>query len=291
LLAALFWVLLFTWDLLCGGYVQKVAADLTAAEYAANLVNYTLLQYGTEIPLYALAFTGLAGLYYVVRCVCWGEPIKVLADFGKGIKDSGSGFALLGLLFGVINALARYMWNFTLLTLGQGSDFVWGLALAAIVVFAIVCCVALMYALCMISLYKLTAWQLVKNSFVLAFKKFFSSLGVCLCSLLPILLFACMPWLFVQITGYCVLIVFSLGFMATVQTVFCHGVFDRFINAQSYPDYVGMGLADGKIPEEESGILAPQQEEEFGQEEFGQEDIKQEELQQKDVQNEDSGKA
>jgi uncharacterized membrane protein YesL len=258
LLAGLFWLLLLTWDMLCGGYVQKVATDLTVAEYGAKLLSYTLLQYGTEIPLYALAFTGLAGLYYLVRCVCWGEPIKVFSDFGKGMKDSGCSFALLGLVFGFINAFVHYMWNFALLTLGQGSDFVWGLALAVVIIICLVGCVALMYALCMLSLYKLTAWQLLKNSFIFTFKKFFSSLGVCLCSLLPVLVFAFMPWAFVQITGYCVLIVFSLGFMVTVQTLFCHGVFDTFINAKSYPDYVGMGLASGKIPAEESGILSPQ---------------------------------
>ncbi len=100
----------------------------------------------------------------------------------------------------------------------------------------------MMYAFNASSLYNITFGRLIISSMKLTFKRLFRNLGVCLLSLLPMLIFMFMPWAFVQIIGYCVMIVFSLGFAGVMQTVYCHGVFDEFINKYSYPDFVRMGM-------------------------------------------------
>lgn len=250
LLSAPFFLPFMIFEVIVGSYVADFVKDMTAQQHFSHLINLTLLQYASEIPLLVFGFAGLSGLFYVLRRVCWGQSVKIAADFGKGLKQSWLQFALLGLVTGIINLAAHYIINFAILTLSGGNAVLWSLAIALTAVFVIIWCIVLMFALCQSSLYKLSFFRLVLNSFIFTFKRLFRSLLFCFCSLAPVLIFAFMPWAFMKIIGCCVAVVFSLGFAATVQTVYCHGVFDVFINAKDYPDFVGMGLAGAKNPEE-----------------------------------------
>lgn len=250
LLSALFFLPFMVFDVIVGSYAADFVKGMTAEQHFSHLINLTLLQYASEIPLIIFGFAGLAGLFYVLRRICWGQSVKIIADFGKGLKQSWLQFALLGLVTGIINLLAHYIINFAILTISGGNVILWSLAIALTAVFVIIWCVALMFAFCQSSLYKLSFFRLILNSYIFTFKRLFRSLLFCFCSLAPILIFAFMPWAFMKIIGCCVAIVFSFGFAATVQTVYCHGVFDVFINSKDYPDFVGMGLAGAKIFEE-----------------------------------------
>lgn len=250
LLSALFFIPYMVWDILASGYVADFVAGMTAEERFSNLIYLTLLQYGTEIPLLMLGFAGLAGIYFAVRRVCWGQSVKIVADFNKGLKQSFVQFMLLGLVTGVINAFVNYILQFVLITIDDSNSLLWALAFTVVALLVIIWAIVLMFALAQSSLYKLSFGKLLLNSFMLTFKRLFRSLGICLVSLLPILVFAFMPWAIAKIIGCCLVIVFSVGFAVTVQTVYCHGVFDKFINEKSYPDFVGMGLAGAKLPEE-----------------------------------------
>ena len=257
LLSALFFLPFMVFEIVVGSYVADFVKDMTVQQRFSHLINLTLLQYASEIPLIIFGFAGLAGLFYLLRRVCWGQSVKILADFGKGLKQSWLQFALLGLVTAVINLSAHYIINFAILTLSGGNAVLWSLAIALTAVFVVIWCVALMFALCQSSLYRLSFFRLVLNSYILTFKRLFRSLLFCACSLAPLLIFAFMPWAFMKIIGCCVVVVFSFGFSATVQTVYCHGVFDVFINSEDYPDFVGMGLASAEILEE---ISEPQAE-------------------------------
>lgn len=246
LLAALFFVPFAVWDLLCSGYVAGITAELTAAEHLSQLLHLTLLQYGTEIPLIMLGCAGLAGVMYVERRICWGQSVKILADYGKGLKQSWLQFVLLGMLTGIVSVFGHYIFYFALLAMQGGNALLWSFALAATVLFAVLWAIAMMFAFCQSSLYNVSLGRLLVNSFIFAFKRLFSALLILIASLAPILVFMFMPWAFVKIIGYCLAAVFSLGFAATVQTVYCHGVFDKYINEKQYPDYVRMGLRGSK---------------------------------------------
>ena len=256
LLAALFCVPYIMWELLSGAYITNFVKGMEAAEHVSYLLYLTLLQYGTEIPLLMLSFVGLAGAYYVVRRICWGQSVKIVADFGRGIKQSWLQFMLLGLLTGIVSLLINYAVNLALLTMGGNNALVWGLGLTAILLFAVLYSIIVMFAMCQSTLYNLSFARLLYNSTVLTFKRLFRSLLICLASLAPILVLVLMPWVFVKIVGYSLVVVFSIGFAVTLQTVYCHGVFDTFINAKDYPDFVGMGLAGAKLPEELLGESA-----------------------------------
>lgn len=253
LISALFFLPFMAWDILAGGYVADFVAGMTAEERFSHLIYLTLLQYGTEIPLLMLGFSGLAGIYYAVRRVCWGQSVKIFADFGKGLKQSFVQFMLLGLMTGVINLIVNYFVQFVLITSESADALLWALALTIVLLLAVIWAIVLMFALAQSSLYKLSFPKLLLNSFMFTFKRLFKSLAVCFIALLPLLVFAFMPWLIARIIGCCTAIVFSIGFAVTVQTVYCHGVFDKFINAKSYPDFVGMGLAGAKDITEAGG--------------------------------------
>ncbi len=246
LLTALFALPLIIWDFLASAYVSDFMKGLDVETQFSYLLKMSLLQYGTEIPLIMLLFVGLSGAYYVIRKICWKAPIRLIKDYNSGIKNCCKQFLCLGALVGVVNFVVNYLINFNLLTISDKTEFVYAMAIVGVVLFALICLVALVFALEQSSLYNMTFGKLIKNSFILTFKRLFAAAGVTLLSLLPILLFRFMPWLFVQIIGACVTVVFSISFAITMQTVFCHGVFDVFINKHQYPDFVGLGLSKGK---------------------------------------------
>ena len=253
MLAALFFLPFMVWDVLCGAYVSALVAKMSAAEYFSHLIYFSLLHYGTNIPLIMIGCVGLAGLLYVCRRICWGQSVKILSDFVTGIKQSWKQFIGLGLLTGIVLMLVNYVVPASLLTMTHDNTLGLSVGMALAVLFAVVWFVAMMFAFNASSLYNIPFGRLIISSFILTFKRLLRSLGVALLSLAPILIFMFMPWAFVQIIGYCVAFVFSLGFAAVMQTVYCHGVFDEFINKHSYPDYVRMGMAGegGRIDAEE----------------------------------------
>lgn len=245
LLCGLFALPYLIWDYLLNGYVARVMKGLTVQEQFEQLLRMSLLQFGTEIPMIMLMFVGFAGTFYVIRKLCWGAPIRLINDFGKGIKQCYKQFLLLGFLTGVVNFAFNYLVNLNLLTVSREVEFVYIFALSLTVLATLILFVALVYAMAQSSLYNLSFFRLVKNSFILTFKRLFRSLGVCLLSVLPLLVFRFFPWAFMQIIGGCIVLVIGIGYAVTMQTVLCLSAFDVFINKKSYPKFVNLGLRSG----------------------------------------------
>ena len=245
MLTALFALPLIVWDLLASVYIGDFLKGMDLPTQFSYLLNMTLLQYGTEIPLIMLAAVGLAGAFYVIRKICWKAPVRLLKDFGKGIKDNYKHFLALGFIAGVVNMLANYFVDFSIYTLGE-SQFSSIFGLVSVVLLVILLLAVFMFAACQSTLYNLSFPNLITNSLSLTFRRLFTSCGVALLSWLPVILFQALPWVFLHIIGGCVTFVFSISFAVTMQTVYSHGVFDKHINQKQYPDFVGMGLSTGK---------------------------------------------
>ena len=245
MLTALFALPLIVWDLIASVYVGDFLKSMDIPTQFSYLLNMTLLQYGTEIPLIMLASVGFAGAFYVIRKISWKAPVRLLKDFGKGIKDNYKQFLGLGFLVGIFNMLANYFIDFSIYTFGE-QQFSAIFGLVSVLLLVVVLLAILMFSTCQGVLYNLTFTNLLSNSFTLTFKRLFASVGVALLSWLPIIIFQALPWVFVQIIGGCVTFVFSISFAITMQTVYTHGVFDKYINQSQYPDFVGMGLCTGK---------------------------------------------
>lgn len=260
LLASLFVVPLAAWDVFCVGYISTMTFGMTAIEQLSRLLPLSLLRYGTEVPLIAIGCVGLAGLLYCVRRICWGQSIKIFADFGKGIKQSWTQFVALGVLTGVVNATINYIMRFCLIAMNNDNSLALSVALAFAAVFGIMWFIAMMFAFCQSSLYETTFFRLLLNSVVLTYKRLFSSFSFCVLSVLPIAVFAVMPLVYVRIIGFAIFALFFFGFATTVQTVYCHGVFDEYINKYSYPDFVRMGMR----PQPQSSDVATAQSDDKG---------------------------
>ncbi len=254
LLAALFWIPFFVWMFAASSFVGNFTKGLTLEQHFSYLIYLALLEHGVTIPMFMLGFTGLGGMFYTVKRVCWGQSVRTVSDFGRGVKENWRKFVLLGLIAGVANLIIRYFISYSVLMIGTQKPLVIGLILGLVILLGAVLSVMCMYAFCMAVLYNLTFFMLIKNSFILAFKKLWSSLGICLLSLVFIYPFAIMPWIIAKLIGMCLSVVFSIGFAVVMQTVFCHGVFDKYINEKNYPECMRIGLADGRMPEELSGL-------------------------------------
>lgn len=246
LLSALFFLPLLSWDLICGWYVGKFTEGMDTQQQLAYLFNLTLLRFGTDAVLFAIAAVGLAGLFYVVRRLCWGQSVKLFDDFGRGIKTAWKQFALVGFLSGCVVALLRYFADFAVFTMTASNSFVWTVAVILCVTATAIVVQTAMFAFAQASLYNVSATKLLLNSLILTFKRLFSSLGVIAATVLPVVACYLLPWLFAKLVACCLLLTVWLCIAVTGQTTFCLGVFDVFVNKRDYPNFVSMGLADGK---------------------------------------------
>lgn len=161
LLAALFFLPFMAWDMLSGAYIGGYIETLTASEYFSNLIYLTLLHYGVNIPLIMLGCVGLAGLLYVIRRICWGQSVKILADFAKGIRQSWKQFLLLGLLTGLVLLLVNYVVPASLLTMTPENTFWPAFGMGLAILFAVIWFVAMMFAFNMSSLYTIDFIRLI----------------------------------------------------------------------------------------------------------------------------------
>lgn len=246
LLCAPFWVLLLVWDMLAAGYVDTFTQNMSAAEKFSHLINLTLLRYGTDSILLGLASVGLAGVFYLARKLCWGQPVKVFHDFIDGIKRSWKQFFLIGLLLGLFVTLMEYLISVCALTMSADNAFLWTTAICLCYVAMIIALIIAMFAFAQASLYNVTTFKLFLNSFALTFKKLLSSLGVVCITAVPMIVCWFLPWALAKLIVLCLALTVGICYAVAVQTEFCLYVFDRYINAKEYPDFVGMGLRDGK---------------------------------------------
>ncbi len=246
LLCAPFFVPLMVWDLLCGWFVGEFVADLSISEHFSHLINLSLLQYGVDALFMALAFVGLSGLFYVTRRIFWGQSVKIVSDFFKGVKDSYKHFIFLGLILGVFLGLMQYFISFASLTMTDNNALVWSISICFCVIASVLAAMISMLACGQASLYKVGFGKLLVNSSVLTFKKLLTSFSVFFLSVGPLIVCWFLPWLLARIIACLVLFTAGLCWAIAMQTAFCLSVFDSYINKISYPDFVALGLKDGK---------------------------------------------
>ncbi len=250
LVAALFFLPLLTWEILSSLYVNDFNAGLQTSELFSWLLPNSLLQYGVEIPLFAVAAAGLAGAFYVVRRLCWGQSVRLFADFGKGIRDSGRQFAVLGLLFGVVNFAVNYFFRFILLVMPENNVFWWIFGLIAVCLTAVLAVIFFMYAFSLASLYSQSFGKLIKNGFILTFACLWKNLLIAAAAFVPVAVCFFLPWVFARLAGCCLVVTLGIGYAALLVTVYCHGVFDKYVNPKEYPLFVRLGLSGGGDIEE-----------------------------------------
>lgn len=252
LLCALFVLPLCVWDTICGWYVADFIKGMTVAQQMSMLLNLSLLRYGTDAVLCALAAVGLCGAYYTIRRLCWMQSVKAASDFFRGVGNSWKQAAVVGFVYGLSVGVANYLRSFFILTLAEKNDFVWSVAIVLTVVAVVLfTCIAL-FALFETSLYSVRTSKLFVDGAILTFKRLFRTLLMALVSLTPVVVWFVLPWGFLQIVGMCVVATVGVSYAVTVQTVYCLSVFDEFVNKTQYPDFVAKGLAGASVQKGEN---------------------------------------
>lgn len=245
LLMALFFIPLVVWGILTMSYSDMIFS-LDPREGIVLLPEYWVTVYITAIPLWMLAFAGIAGGLNVLRKLAWSDPVILVHDFVHGIKVSGKQMAFVGFLWAVTYALIRYAIDWLGFYYRVFDD-------SAAIVFGIFVCLFVMlvavgmtvYMACMSSMYNVNAKELILGAFKLYFADFLPATGVIILSLLPVFVLFSLDYAIIVLIGYVLTLVLFAGTLILPMMLMCHHSFDRIINKKDYPDYYGKGLSYG----------------------------------------------
>jgi|GEM_PF-678658 len=197
-----------------------------------DISDFVLLNNG--IRVYALLIIGviilaigLAGGFYVMRRIAWGQPVEVVRHFFQGIKENFMAFFATGAIFG----LSLFMMLFSFLAIGM-YDLNGVLSVVLLVIsviqFVITSCVAL-YIMTQSVTYKLGFTALVKNSIIFAVALIPQNVFFIALALAPIFLAMILPVMLAPGVYFMYLLI-GFGYSLLVLTVFAHYVFDKYLN-------------------------------------------------------------
>lgn len=267
LLLALFFLPLVTWAILTMSYSDWLFS-LEPREGITHLVEYWFTVYVTAIPLWMLAFVGLAGGLNVFRKLAWSDPVVFKADFLKGVKSSGKQLAFVGFLWGTAFALVRYAidWlGFYYAVFDSSYPIIFGIFVCYFLLLVLIGLTV--YMCCMSSLYNVTSTQLIVGAFKLYFSDFFRASGVIILCLSPMIILLLLGYAITTLLAYLLPLLLLLGIMIIPMMLVCHRSFDRVINKKDYPAYYGRGLSYGVYPsakaDEESDSKANDEKNEY----------------------------
>ena len=223
-------------DLLFFNYLESIAIASDKSEYLFSLVFYSML---IMIPCMMIGFLGFAGAFYTAKKLVWQEGTMFATDFFQGVKENWGRALINGFIFAVI------MFGFVvggsyLLIFYRTNPVLTGVGIGALILFLLV--------FGMVSVLNFTQDVYYSNPFKYTFKNSFCLLG--LLNWRIVLLFV------ISTGGLVALCCFNMIFMAVglflfailnsvvvvLYTLMSHYAFDRFINAEHYPDMVGKGL-------------------------------------------------
>ena len=253
LIFILFAVPLIAWEII--NYLTKFTLDSTVqAEYYEALQQLVVESNLLRVPFLMIASIGLAGMTYIVRKLCWNEPISLWKDFGKGIKNSWKSYLGISLILGLIIFVSD--WIFTQFAVGSMSGFSGIFFLVFTLLLTLVGLIASIYAFGLASLYSMNFLTLYKASFIMGMKTFFYNILMLIVAFLPVAIFFIIPVPAVYYIGIFVVIFGGTGYTFTCATLFLMKNFDRFINKQSYPEFVDKGIYSEVLDdfEEETSI-------------------------------------
>lgn len=201
---------------------------------------------GILIPCVAISNVGLSGMFYCLKKLAYADGLFAASSYFVGIKEEGKKGFVFGLLQGISAGVALAGTTFLYIFAGV-NPWVIGLGITVLVILYFVMTMINYYSLAQTSVYSNKTGVIIKNSFLMSLMRFPKH----------ILLFILHPGL--AIAGYigmCFIpnvgIIISyvwLGLFAILNSIgllawmlFILTSFDKFINQENYPDYVGKGL-------------------------------------------------
>lgn len=207
------------------------------------VMQNSLTFYAGIIVCSIIAAVGLAGGMYVIRNMVWTEGIFVANDFWRGIRLNFKNALQVALIFTITLFLSGTMIASAEFNLATETGTKW-LMIASEVVSYILIIVVTMMCFWMISLgvnYKLTFFQMIRNSLILTIGTLIQTVFFIAAALLPFLLFL-LDGQFFTIAAFIIIILFGLSYALLVWINFSQWAFDQFINPKLAGAKVGRGI-------------------------------------------------
>ena len=199
----------------------------------ANLARQRAFQFDMQtylilIPCLMVASIGLAGAFYVMRRLVWGEGTTVAGHFFSGVKSNFFPFLWSSLFAGI--SLFLVMANIGIYNNMTNIHIAWriiGIAVS-VIQFVLLLSMAIFLTTQAVT-YKLKTWGLIKNSFLFAIALLPTNLIMLIVSAIPFILVMVLPS-FLSVIGLMLFALFGFSFIILVWTVYAHWAYDKFIN-------------------------------------------------------------
>ena len=210
------------------------------AEYIVKMLQTRVFAGLLSVVGFYPLMLGLSGAFYFMRRTVWSQGATIKSDFFKGVKG-GLTASIAPALFAALTYLFFEMslWFVPISVKGLAWQIVMYIVVGLVVIlmFSVI-----MYDLAQNAVYKISFFHRIKNSFIFALVKYPRNALAALVTFVPFV-----PMLIWRILGmtisFTLMAVYCFALCVLGQTLYCHSVFDKYINEKEYPDLVKKGLA------------------------------------------------
>ena len=232
-------------DLFYFNFLEAVAIANDKLDYLFSLIFYSML---IMLPCMIIGFIGLAGAFHVAKKVVWQEGVILSVEFFHGIKENWKHALVNGAIFGIV-LFGMVVGGSYLYIFLQSNPVLRGVGIGGLILIFLIFGMLISLFFAQDVYYQNKYFDTFKNSFRFlaltnwkVFVLFILTTGglVALCALNLITL-AIGLFLFAVLNSVIVIL----------YTLIAHHAFDKYINAEHYPDMVNKGLyKDVKIVKE-----------------------------------------
>lgn len=223
-------------DLFYFNFIEVAAIASEKYEYLFSLVLTSML---IMIPCMIIGFIGLSGAFYTAKRLVWQEDVSLGNDFFKGIKENLLQGFINGLIFGVV-LFGLVVGGTFLLVTPNLSEILKGIGIGALIL--------LVLTFGMVIPLNFAQSVYYSNSYRVTLKNSFSFLGLLnwrilvtfLLSTGVVITLCCFNFITLAIGLFLFAILNSV--VVIIYTLLAHHAFDKYINQEHYPEYVGKGL-------------------------------------------------
>ena len=229
-----FIVLLFSIPLIITDYLTSIVLS-NLKETTNDFIEIQIVIH-TQNILYIFGLMilaiGLSGSYKIIRMLIWQEGIIFWDDFKAGIKSNCKYFVITALIIGIFNFAFNYIYY---------AEKVNQYAFFAVIVAAVFFLPTVIFTLGQTILYNLPYLHITKNSFLLAWRMWYTSIPVLLLNASVIVL------LLIPNTIVYLILIFTLPLVVSpmlilFNTLYTDTIFDKFINKENFQEIVDKGI-------------------------------------------------
>ncbi len=223
-------------DLFIFNYLESIAIAAEKNEYLFSLIFYSML---IMLPCMVIGFIGLAGAFYTAKHLVWQEDITLGVDFFTGIKENWKHALINGFLFGII--LFGFVVGGSFLLIYAPVAPIWcGVGIGALILILITFGIVISLNFTQDVYYENGIFVTIKNSFCFLGLLNWKVLVLFVLTTGGVITLCCFN--FITLIVGLFLFAISNSVVVILYTLLSHSAFDKFINAEHYPEMVGKGL-------------------------------------------------